>query len=304
MTATSPFIEASGDDVDSADIVQAANGDSTALNRLIRRHHGWIYALALRMTMIPQDAEDIAQEALLKIVTRLAQFEGRARFRTWAYRIVVNTILNARRSEAERDIKGFDAYGTNLDSLPSQSLNLTPQLEPDRSVIVEEAKISCMLGMLMCLTREQRMAYVLAEMFEAPSDVAAELMGVSPAAFRKRLERARRDLHAFMNDKCGLLKATNPCRCARKTTAFIEAGYVDPGSRQFTGTRVEETTRRAHTASADLDGLMETDYPALFRAHPFPPPPDLSQILADLMQTRRVREIFDLDNDGDGPPGR
>ena len=81
---------------------------------------------------------------------------------------------------------------------------------------------------LLCLDRDQRVAYVLGEIFEAPSKLAGEVLGISPAAFRKRLERSRRDLVAFMNEQCGLVDASNPCRCERKTRAFIEAGWVDP----------------------------------------------------------------------------
>ena len=85
-----------------------------------------------------------------------------------------------------------------------------------------------MLGMLLCLTREQRMAFILGAIFEVPSDIAGEVLGLSPEAFRKRLERARADLTSFMNAKCGLVNPNNPCRCPKKTAALIREGWVDP----------------------------------------------------------------------------
>lgn len=63
--------------------------------------------------------------------------------------------------------------------------------------------------------------------------VGAELLEISRENFRQRLVRARRDLHSFMNDRCGLVNRANPCRCAKKTRGFMQADYVDPGNLLF-----------------------------------------------------------------------
>ena len=82
-------------------VTQAQAGDREALEALVGRHQRWIYNIAIRMLAHPQDAEDATQEILIKAITRLSTFEGRSRFRTWLYRIVVNHVLNARRGRAE-----------------------------------------------------------------------------------------------------------------------------------------------------------------------------------------------------------
>src|SRR6266567_4239988 len=74
---------------------------------------------------------------------------------------------------------------------------------------------------------------ILGAIFEISDAVGAELLDISRDTFRQRLARARRDLHSFMNDKCGLVNRANPCRCAKKTRGFIEAGYVDPENLLF-----------------------------------------------------------------------
>src|SRR5207245_5666757 len=81
--------------------------------------------------------------------------------------------------------------------------------------------------------REQRLVYILGEIFEVSDVVGAELLEISRENFRQRLARARRELHSFMNDRCGLVNPTNPCRCAKKTRAFMQAGYVDPRNLLF-----------------------------------------------------------------------
>ena len=82
--------------------------------------------------------------------------------------------------------------------------------------------------MLLCLGREQRLVYVLGEIFGVTDRVGAELLDISRDSFCQKLARARRDLYNFMQGKCGLVKTSNPCRCAKKTQGFIQLGHVDP----------------------------------------------------------------------------
>jgi DNA-directed RNA polymerase specialized sigma24 family protein len=73
------------------------------------------------------------------------------------------------------------------------------------AVLLEEVKIGCTLGMLTCLDRPHRLAYILGEILEIDGPAAAEILGISPAAFRKRLSRARTSVVEFTRKKCGLV---------------------------------------------------------------------------------------------------
>ncbi len=272
---------------DAALALKAADGDRSALEALLRRHQHWVHAIALRMTACPPDAADVAQEALLRVVTRIFQFEGRSSFRTWAYRIVMNCFLDAKRGRLEDVVTGFGQYGRDLDTIPSEEPGDIPGVE--RRLLIEETKVGCMLGMLLCLDREQRMAFVLGEVFECPSPIAAEILDITPAAFRKRLERARVDLFAFMNDKCGLMNPANPCRCDRKTRGFIAAGWVDPASLKFTAERVQRVREDAPEKSRALDVLYDERAPWLFREHPMLPGPDLAAHLSHLLSVENEK---------------
>ncbi len=296
MTAArNPLVASAAEDTADVELARAAAaGDAAALDRLVRRHQSWVYNLALRFMLNPQDAGDLAQEAMIRIVTRIGQFEGRAAFRTWAYRIVANAFIDAKRGRLEQHIVGFEAYGQELDALPLQPLRLSADFEPERELIVEEAKNGCMLGMLLCLSREQRLAYILGEIFEAPSDVAAEILEISPAAYRKRLQRARADLVAFMQDKCGLINEANPCRCEKKARAFMDAGWLDPKALKFADRTVEQLKAFVPEAAAELDDLVEERYAALFREHPKYPGPDLAAALAEMLQDETARNAFRL----------
>src|SRR5580704_4560573 len=97
MTISNPLADNSPDHEDQSLVLRARSGDRQALEDLVHRHQAWIYNIAVRMLHHPQDAEDATQEILIKVLTRLASFEGRGSFRTWLYRIVVNHVLNMKR---------------------------------------------------------------------------------------------------------------------------------------------------------------------------------------------------------------
>jgi len=71
--------------------VRAKDGDRAALETLVQRHEGRVRRLAFYLLDDPQDAEDAAQEALAKVLTRIDQFRGESRFATWLYSLVTNT---------------------------------------------------------------------------------------------------------------------------------------------------------------------------------------------------------------------
>ena len=259
---------------DRALVARAQAGDRQALEELVGRHQAWIYNIAIRMLYHPQDAEDATQEILIKALTRLSSFEGRSSFRTWLYRIVVNHVLNTKRGRVEPTTTSFGCYGHGLDSTPDLDLPDPSTVPADVRLLVDEARISCTSGMLLCLDREQRLIYILGEIFEVTDTVGAELLEISRENFRQRLARARRDLHNFMNDKCGLVNRANPCRCAKKTRGFIQAGYVDPTNLLFANAhirQVREVVRARSEALATLDDQCAD----IFRQHPFYESPDL-----------------------------
>ena len=97
-----PFAE--DDDPRPADaelVERAKNGERAALEKLVLRHQAWIYNIAVRMVFRPQDAEEVTQEVLVKVITKLSMFKGESAFRTWLYRIAANHVLNMKRRWAE-----------------------------------------------------------------------------------------------------------------------------------------------------------------------------------------------------------
>jgi RNA polymerase sigma factor (sigma-70 family) len=294
MSITNPFADnASVDLEDRALVARARSGDRAALEELVQRHQGWIYNIAIRMLHHPQDAEDATQEILIKAVTRLSSFEGRSSFRTWLYRIVVNHVLNMKRGRREDASINFHSYGHALDNTPDLDLPDPSSMPADVRLLVAEAMIGCVSGMLLCLDREQRLTYILGEIFEVTDTVAAELLEISGENFRQRLARARRDLHNFMNAKCGLVNRANPCRCAKKTRGFIQAGYVDPEHLLFAREHVRQV-REVVPQTYGTIRRLDDRHADIYRQQPFYESPDLVPMLRRLVESPDFKQITNL----------
>src|SRR5712691_6807380 len=233
-----PFVETLTTEITDEELVfQAQAGNWDALEQLVQRHQAWIFNIAVRMVKKQELAEDITQEVLLKMLTKLSTFQSKSSFRTWLYRIVVNYVLNLQQRSKEVT---FSEFGKLIEELPDQSMFDETEVSIPLSLLVEEAKVGCTLAMLLCLDKRQRLAFILGEIFEVKSEVGAEIMDISPANFRQLLSRARRDLYNYMQRKCGLINQSNPCRCVRKTRSFVEQGYIDPDHLQFTGEHLRQ----------------------------------------------------------------
>jgi RNA polymerase sigma factor (sigma-70 family) len=206
-------------------IKQTLNGNKSALNNLIKRHQPFVYNIAWKMVGDPVQAEDLAQEALLKIVVNLASFKEESSFRTWAYRIVRNHFLNDKKKAKSIFAANFEDLGNMLDAAPSVDLDMEEQLI--KADEIREVRLQCLSGMILCLNKEQRMIYIIGEILGADHIVGSEIMEISPANYRMKLSKARKDLYNFMQNKCGLVDKSNPCRCHKKVTIALESGMVD-----------------------------------------------------------------------------
>jgi RNA polymerase sigma factor (sigma-70 family) len=284
-----PFMEdPAGDEADAALAASAAGGDRAALERLIRRHQAWLYNIAVRMVCHKADAEDVTQEVLLKVVTKLSSFQGRSGFRTWLYRIAANHVLNMRRRTMENDGEaGFKSLGQRITDLPDHDLADPKALDGPTAAIVNETRIRCTTGMLLCLDRRQRLAFILGDSLGVDHVVGAAVMEVSPDNFRQLVSRARRDLFEFMQGHCGLVNEANPCRCAKKTRAMIDGGQVDPANLRFIPGLLDSTLRAAPAAAVELQVLDER-YARIFRTHPLTDAPDKAAWLRELLAERRI----------------
>ena len=273
---------------------RAVGGDRAALEALVLRHQAWVYNIAVRMVFRPQDAEEVTQEVLVKAVTRLATFKGESAFRTRLYRVAADHVLTMKRRRAETRTTTFADYGAAIEGTPDLDLPDPNAVPADVPLLVEEAKNACTTGMLLCLDRKQRLIFTLGAVLGVSDAVGGEVLAMTADNFRQCLARARRDLHSFMNGRCGLVNTDNPCRCPKKTRGFVEAGHVDPRNLMFVPRHVERVRDVAPEAAREIEDVVERRHAAVFRDHPFFRPPDQVGRLRRLLDGPELREALRL----------
>jgi RNA polymerase sigma factor (sigma-70 family) len=275
-------------------ISQILNGNKKSLEQLIKKHQNFVYNVALAMVSDSNDAADITQEVLIKVITKLGTFKSDSNLRTWLYRIVKNHFLNTKRRKYEVAPMSFSAFGDELDTIPNELIE-DYSYSIDKKILVEEAKIACMKGMLLCLNREQRFIYIIGELFEFSDAIGSEVMEISKGNFRIKLHRAKTQLYNFMNNKCGLINRENPCRCVRKTAGFIKKGYVDPINLHFQKDKITTISNLADKKVKDFDNAVLEDYRQLFQNHPYVKSPDSLKSIKELLSSKSIKDTFELE---------
>lgn len=203
---------------------RAADGDRDALTALVRQLQHPMYRLALRFLGHPHDAQDACQEILIRIVTHLGSFEARSKFTTWAYTVATRSLLRTKKRFVESSVQGPEQFAAFLDAGMG---DVDPTIEEaEYRLLCEEIRISCTYGMLLCIPRAQRAAYLLADVIGLTDVEGAEVLDCSREAFRQRVSRARRTLRYVIDNRCGLVDPTNPCRCGRQIAASEAAGIL------------------------------------------------------------------------------
>ena len=268
-------------------------GSREAVDRLVRQHQRFVYNVALKFANEPDDAADLSQEALLKMLTRLPQFHFKSSFRTWLYRIVMNHFLNSRRGKTEIQLHSLEDLGQIADKLYSN------KVIPEAEYVIRREEIRLvrnkyMSSALLCLDRSQRMVLILGFVFRVPSADAAPLLGLSPENFRKQLQRAKGDLFNFMDNKCGLINPKNPCRCFKKTKEFSKEGRLDPERAKFDSQLVQTIESMADEKNCRLDDLMEGKYRQLFVTQHGADTTSRTALIEGILTDPDIRAIYEL----------
>jgi RNA polymerase sigma-70 factor, ECF subfamily len=177
-----PVALASMNDVDAELVLRAQHGDRAAFEQLVRRHADRIYGLVLRLLGDRHEAEEATQEAFIRAWRGIDRFKGDARFSTWLYRIGIN---EAHRRATRRPPPGLV---TSLEQRPVDppDRSQSPQQRAERSDLREALERA-----IRTLEPDYRAPLILRDIEGLSTTEAATIMGLSEAAFKSRLHRAR-----------------------------------------------------------------------------------------------------------------
>jgi RNA polymerase sigma-70 factor (ECF subfamily) len=189
--ATSPATKPPGTEADL--VARAQAGDIGAFERLSSAYADRLFMLLLRLLGDRAEAEDVAQEVMLRAWLGIGHFQGRSSYFTWLYRIAVNEANRALEKRARRPA------GV---SIGAQELQLpgSPADDPSRQAEVGELRMA--LGRALAeLPPALRTAIVLRDVEGLSTQEAAEIVGISQAAFKSRLHQARLRVRAAIGDE-------------------------------------------------------------------------------------------------------
>lgn len=172
-------------ETDEARIVSLAQaGDRSAFEHLYRRNLGRVYAVCLRLTGRPAEAEEMTQETFIRAWQKLGSFEGRSRLSSWLHRLAVNVVLNERRSKksaASRELLVED---------PPEESSPAPHTAPGEGVDLEQAITS--------LPEGARHVFVLYDVYGYRHEEISEITGIAVGTSKAQLHRARRILRGAL----------------------------------------------------------------------------------------------------------
>jgi len=176
-------------------------GDPASFEELVHANLGRMLRLARRILRSEEDARDAVQDAFLKAFERLEDFHGDARLSTWLYRIAVNASLMRLRSRRARPEESIDRLidGSGWAHHP---LDTERSWRPDgEDMLSRKRTIECVRSCIDQLPETYRTVLVLRDVEGLATDEAAEALGLTPAALKTRLHRARQALRALL-DPC------------------------------------------------------------------------------------------------------
>jgi RNA polymerase sigma-70 factor, ECF subfamily len=170
-------------------IEQAAAGDRAAAERCIRAHQASLYAYLLRMSGRPDVAEDIVQEAFIRVLTNLDRYDPRFRFSTWLFTIARRLYLNA----VQRHCPNYDTDTVQ----GSQS----PGIRPEAPTVAEEVEdnLRCAVqAALLQLPPDQREVVILFHQLDWPIALIAQHMDMPEGTVKSHLHRGRRRMRRML----------------------------------------------------------------------------------------------------------
>ena len=233
-----------------------------------------IFNISIHMLHDKNEAEDAVQKIFMKLIEKSESFRKESQYKTWAYRVAYNFLIDEIRKKKLQEIP-FDDFekDINNEGLYNNDLSLDPV---ELKLYTDQIKAGCSLAMLQCLKPEQRHIYILGEIFQFPGKVASEICGISSEAYRKTLSRSKRKIQDFVRGICGQVNASATCHCEKRIHIAKQRGHL---------TSVDSQKTLSEKTIAEVTGEMESleDVSQLFRSNMYQ---DLSDLYFSRMKQR------------------
>jgi RNA polymerase sigma factor (sigma-70 family) len=216
-------------------VARAQRGDADALEAVCARVRPLLVRHARRLLGRSSDAEDAVQEALIVICTRIVTYRWEGSFTGWVYAVATRSMLRRAASTPQEAALALE--------LADQALlgDHDPMTDAEYRLVEQDLHLACTVGVLTGLTADARRIYLLGEVLAVPDRIGAQVAQVTPATYRKRLERARRAV-------ADAVRSPDPAPLADRDVAVAARELDDL-------VRLGEL-HRAHTRRGTADGAV------------------------------------------------
>lgn len=181
-------------------IQRCRDGNLNAFEQLIALYENKVYGLSLRLTGNHDDAQDLAQEAFIRLYKSLHSFRGQSAFSTWFYRIIANLWSNELRKRTKQRTVSLDTPVLTNDGQLQRSVASEVADGPE-DLLSEKEDRETVWQAINSLSEEHRNVIILREIYDLSYEEIANALDCSEGTVKSRLNRARKNLVQLLSDR-------------------------------------------------------------------------------------------------------
>jgi RNA polymerase sigma-70 factor (ECF subfamily) len=202
-------------------VAQARGGDEAAFLRLVEPWRKPLFAYIYRMVALRQDAEDLLQDVLVRVLENLAEFRGEAPFKSWLFGIATHACLDHLRAKKRWRVEAQLLAEKEAEQSPAAMERMTGVMsQPDFLFEIREHIAYCFACISRTLEPEEQAALLLREVLGFGNEEAAGILRVSEPVFRHRLSAARATMTRSYEGLCQLINKEGACWQCRGLREF------------------------------------------------------------------------------------
>ena len=206
MKRMRPSVETEAAGSDAIAVERTLAGDRDAYRLLVERHSRNVFRLAYRMTGNQHDAEEVVQEAFLRAYQKLRQFESRANFGTWVYRIASNYAIDRMRQKKSEDSQRELPARETEDGVEFDVMSSVPDAAPSPERLAQSRQLAARMRVaLRELSEAERTAFVMRHWHGAGIEEIAQALESSTSAAKntvfRSVQKLRKALEPFVEQR-------------------------------------------------------------------------------------------------------
>jgi RNA polymerase sigma-70 factor (ECF subfamily) len=207
-------------------VERARQGDPAAFGSLVEPWRGPLFGYIYRMVALRQDAEDLLQDVLVRVLENIREYRGEARFKSWLFGIATHACLDhlrhKKRWRAEAQLIGEKETGEDPEK---HNALVSLMSQPDFVFEIREHIAFCFTCISRTLPPEEQAAVMLKEVLGFTNQEAAGILRVSEPIFRHHLSAARATMTREYDGLCALINKSGVCHQCRGLQEFAGDGH-------------------------------------------------------------------------------